>query len=113
MIDLFEYAAAQRNRDERDAAIKQVEQNSMPATEIAYADMVKNLQSMPMGAEVTSDTILPKIDHYGFSDPRAVGPLMLRLRKNKCIQQTGRVRPSLRAGNHAVPKAIYLNLIGC
>ena len=98
---LFEAAATEE-------AIQRVEEaNSPDPMEMAYSHAVKNLRRLP--DLVSSDTILPSLSQYGFTDNRAMGPLMRRLMDAGHIQPTGEFRKSTRPGNHRVPKAVYRN----
>ena len=90
-------------------AIDRVEENNSPdPLEQAKADAVANLDRLP--EKVSSDTILPDLEVYGFTDPRAMGPVMIYLKKQRHIEPAGEWRKSVRPGNHQVPKAVYLNL---
>ena len=61
---LFEAAATEE-------AIQRVEEaNSPDPLEMAYSHAVKNLRRLP--ALVSSDTILPSLSQYGFTDNRAM-----------------------------------------
>ena len=98
---LFEAAATEE-------AIQRVEEaNSPDPLDVAYSHAVQNLRRLP--ALVSSDTILPSLAQYGFTDNRAMGPLMRRLMDAGHIQATGEFRKSTRPGNHGVPKAVYRN----
>ena len=98
---LFEAAATEE-------AIQRVEEaNSPDPLDMAYSHAVKNLRRLP--ALVSSGTILPTLAEYGFTDHRAMGPLMRRLMDAGHIQPTGDFRKSIRPGNHGVPKAVYRN----
>ena len=78
----------------------------------ALEDMVSNLRGMPLKLMVTSDTILPDIKRYGFSDGRVVGALMRHLIKDGSITRTPHMRNSIRAGNHCAPRRVYVNNLG-
>tara|TARA_R110002051_G_scaffold63430_1_gene115543 strand:- start:583 stop:927 length:345 start_codon:yes stop_codon:yes gene_type:complete len=89
-------------------AIKRVEDaNSPDPLDEAEADAIKALTSLP--ELVSSDTILPDISGYGFTDNRAMGPIMRRLLKKGLITPTGDYRKSQRGGSHRMPKAVYRN----
>ena len=105
-LPLFDEAA------KRDLAIEQVERNNLPPVDRAVLDAIAILDTLPTGAEVASDQLVPDLDKYGFTDNRAVGPVMRRLVKKRVIKvdPLGRFRPSDREGNHRVPIRIYINL---
>lgn len=94
---------------ECEAAIAVVVNNNVAIDE-AEADALENLRNLPK--EVSSDTILPELSKYGFTDTRVMGPIMRRLAKAGAIEVTGRYRKSRRSGSHRMPKAIYNNQQG-
>lgn len=111
MDDLFDYG---RERERRDRAMRDVEDHNEPSpNDVAYADAVALLPRLP--SMVASDTIIPDLERYGFSDNRAVGPIILRLQRDGLITPTAGFRKSKRSGNHLVPIRVYQNnlCMGC
>ena len=98
----------QKEQSKTENAINVVENNNS-AIDAAVADAIENLRDLPV--EVSSDTILPDLSKYGFTDSRVMGPIMRRLAKAGAIQLTGRYRKSRRLGSHRMPKAIYHNRV--
>ena len=100
---LFEVAATEQ-------AIQRVEDANTPdPMAMAYADAVKNLRDLP--GCVSSDTILPSLAVYGFTDNRAMGPIMRHLITAGHLAPTGEHRKSSRPGNHQAPRAVYRNAL--
>lgn len=100
---LFEEAA-------KELAICRVEEaNSPDPLDEAEADAITALRSLP--GLVSSDTILPDLSRYGFTDNRAMGPIMRRLLAKGFITPTGDYRKSQRGGSHRMPKAVYWNTV--
>lgn len=98
-------------KEARDKAIETVEKNNSPGgIEEAVEDAVKLLKTLPNGEEVTSDTLVPDLAKYGFSDNRAVGVVMRRLTSNGFIKPTDKFRASKRPGNHLTPRKVYFNV---
>lgn len=105
-MDLFIFAEEQAKAE----AMAQVEANNTPAPlDRAYADAVAKLPSLP--PLVSVDTIVPDISIYDFTDGRALGPLMVRLMKERYLDKTDQHRKSVRKGNHRVPRQLYRNLL--
>jgi len=103
-LTLFEYA----EQEATESAITVVEENNSPSPlDEAEKDALTNLRHLP--EKVSSDTILPNLAKYGFTDTRAMGPIMRRLAKAGAIKATGEYRKSQRIGSHRMPKAIYHN----
>ena len=95
-------------RQARDAAINQVEENNSPSPiDAAMEEAERNLALLPL--HVTCDIILPDIKKFGFTDGRAVGAIMRKLAKSGMIEPTENYRQSTRKGNHRVPRRVYLN----
>lgn len=92
----------------KDSGIERVESANIPPIKLAEIKAIENLRSLPR--EVSSDTILPNIADFGFTDGRAVGPLMMRLVRLGAITRTDGFRKSVRSGSHQTPRAVYLNL---
>tara|TARA_R110000824_G_scaffold112909_2_gene262392 strand:- start:559 stop:936 length:378 start_codon:yes stop_codon:yes gene_type:complete len=91
-------------------AIERVEATNLPnPLEKAEANAIAYLSRLP--ALVSSDSIFPTLGTYGFSDNRAIGPLMRRLVRNGHISATGRYRKSRRPGSHGAPRAVYRNAL--
>lgn len=89
-------------------AIKRVDEANTPdPLAAAEANAIATLATLP--SLVSSDTILPDLEKYGFSDNRAIGPLMRRLVRKGHIAPTGEYRKSKRPGSHGVPRAVYWN----
>jgi hypothetical protein len=89
-------------------AIRRVEDaNSPDPLDEAEADAITALASLP--ELVSSDTILPDLSRYGFTDNRAMGPIMRRLVAKGFLATTGTFRKSERQGSHRRPTAVYLN----
>ena len=97
--------------DERMAtelSIKRVDDANTPdPLDEALRAAIATLGRLP--ARVSSDTILPDLARFGFSDNRAMGPLMRRLRIQGHISPTGEYRKSVRPGSHGAPRAVYRN----
>lgn len=90
--------------------IKRVEAANDPdPIDAAEAAAIATLARLPW--YVSSDTILPDIGVFGFTDNRAMGPIMRRLVKAGHITPSGEYRNSLRAGNHGNPVAVYRNIL--
>lgn len=65
-------------------------------------------------AEFTTDDIWLLLDRYGVGpphEPRAMGPVMLRLVADGVCRQTGRRQPTVRVVAHAHPQPVYESLI--
>tara|TARA_R110000765_G_scaffold238604_1_gene341304 strand:+ start:93 stop:479 length:387 start_codon:yes stop_codon:yes gene_type:complete len=91
-------------------AIRRVDAANSPAPlDRAEADGIAKLAGLPI--LVSSDSIFPSLDEYGFSDNRAVGPLMRRLVVAGKIRPTGDYRKSRRPGSHGAPRAVYRNAL--
>lgn len=94
----------------RDQAIARVEDRNEPGpNDRALAEVEERLRRLPIGAEITSDSLLPDLSRFGFSDPRAVGAIMKRALAAGWIRPTDRFRNSTRPGNHCAPRRIYRN----
>lgn len=103
---LFDWSA-EKEEAQKNAAIELVAENNADPVGQAEADALDNLAYLPR--EVSSDTILPDLSKYGFTDGRAMGPIMKRLVKSGAITPTGQFRKSQRPGSHRMPKAVYTN----
>lgn len=94
--------------DRRDRSMRRVAKHNRTPSDIAFAEAILRLQKIDSGDEVSSDTLFPELNTYGFTDNRAVGPLMERLRKAGFLMPTDRYRLSSRKGSHRCPRRIYL-----
>lgn len=92
-------------------ALETVAENNADPIEAALADARETIRvasSINPGAEFTSDTVLPDLSPYGFTDGRAVGSIMRRLvASGDLVKVPGRYRPSTRKGNHLTPRQVY------
>ena len=89
-------------------AIQRVENANAPdPLASAEENAIATLAGLP--ALVSADSIFPHLTGYGFSDNRAIGPLMRRLVRNGHISATGEYRKSKRPGSHGAPRAVYRN----
>ena len=97
-------------RDRREEAIKKtVDHNSPDPYNTAIEDAVQNLRHLPK--HVSSDTILPDIEQYNFSDNRTVGAVVRWLEAHKFIERTDVHRDSTRVGSHLAPRRVYINTL--
>tara|TARA_R110000772_G_scaffold83288_11_gene176154 strand:+ start:1720 stop:2082 length:363 start_codon:yes stop_codon:yes gene_type:complete len=96
-----------REESHRDSAIDAVEESNLTPIDRAKIDALDNLRDLPR--EVSSDTILPNLKKYDFSDNRAVGAVMRWLVKEEFIEWTSSTRKSTRRGNHLADRRIYIN----
>jgi len=92
----------------KDAGIETSASSNLSAMDRASDTALDNLRSLPV--EVSSDTILPNLHDFGFTDDRVMGPVMLRLIKVGAIVPTYRYRQSTRLGSHRTPRSVYRNL---
>jgi len=94
----------------RDLAIDQVEYTNTNRIDDAYIDALSRVDRADREEKLTSDTILPDIDQYKFTDGRAVGAIMRKLISAKVIVPIvpTEYRPSTRPGNHARPGRVYI-----
>jgi len=89
-------------------AIRRVEEANTPhPLDLAEADAIQTLAGLP--EFVTSEAILPDLSIYGFSDNRAMGPLMRRLITKRHLTHTGTFRETKRHGSHRMPRPVYRN----
>ena len=97
--------------ESKEKAIAQVEENNSPdPIKTAIRDAIAILGGIPAWAEVTSETVLPDLDQYGFTDNRAAGPIMRKLATLGYItpEPNGKHVKSTRANNHQRPIRVYL-----
>tara|TARA_B100000686_G_C16381786_1_gene757909 strand:+ start:137 stop:487 length:351 start_codon:yes stop_codon:yes gene_type:complete len=93
---------------ETEICIERVEAaNSPDPLDLAQKDAIRRLAGLP--ELVTSETILPDLAGYGFTDNRAMGPLMRRLIAQGHITRTGTFRVTKRAGSNTMPRPVYRN----
>jgi len=91
-----------------EVAIARVEEANTPSPlDVAEADAIKTLAGLP--EYVTSDMILPDLAVYGFTDNRAMGPLMRRLISGGHITGTESFRLTKRIGSNRMPRPVYRN----
>ena len=104
-IELFptkEYAAA-----ERDVALKRVDEAADPDwKETAYAAVVRTARALP---EFISDDVWEVGGLTSTREDRALGPVFLRIARERVAVKTDRVRPSVRS--HLSGKPIWRSLI--
>jgi hypothetical protein len=99
-----------REQVSREVAIKRLEMhNDHGPIEKALEDLRETLSRLPAAAEVTSDSLFEDLSLYGFTDNRAIGPVMRRAVKAGLITPTAAFRNSNRPGSHCAPRRIYLN----
>ena len=98
-----------RNYDEgTEVSIQRVEDANSPDTyDRALEDAIRRLGRLP--ELVTSESILPDLSAYGFTDNRAMGPLMRRLIAQGHITRTGTFKETKRLGSNTMPRPVYRN----
>ena len=91
-----------------EASIQQVEDANTPdPLDVAQLDAIRRLESLP--EFVTADVILPDLAQYGFTDNRAMGPLMRRLVTGGHLSRTGEFRQTKRGRSNTMPRPVYQN----
>lgn len=96
--------------DARDVALDRIEDANHARIDDAYDDARARIQAARPMEKMTSDTILPDISRYNFTDGRAVGAIMRKLISANLIRpvRPTEYRPSTRPGNHAAPRRVYI-----
>ena len=93
-------------RKARDQAMRQAEQASAAAWKAAVVDLILG---WPKGREFTGDDVWDAAARLAESthDPRALGPVLVLLRKGGHIKPTDTYRPSTRKERHAGPVRVW------
>lgn len=97
-------------RAQRDEAISRVEVTSAPWRAVAYDALEKVARTTPA---FTSEEVWKQLDHWGIPRPeegRAMGPVMIRGRKEGLIEPMGFTQ-STNPKHHADPTRLYRSMV--
>lgn len=92
-------------RLDKEKALKCLKTKNEAAINNCVHDCIQRLKEA--GSTITADELVPNLSIYNFSDGRALGAVMIRLRKLGHIEPTTEYRESVRLGSHGVPRRIY------